>query len=483
MAALERRRDTDLALAYAFELFLEASGPIALGIDLGAALLAPRGLGVVKRHVRQESTERIDLRGTARWPGEIDGPLANSTGKLWIGYRAGQSDRRQTKGWNAKARSANSDSLARQQTLIARSRDAAMNLPPATAAIERNVTFTVGTGLMAIPDLDAELLGLSPEEKAAWTRRIMRDFDEYMSGTDPDAERATTGYTIPSHSVNYEAELTLPSSLSLTGGTPYWIGFIPDSNCGIMLGGESLNSHVLGSSYASPATTYSGGTSGTQIASMTINVQSSASPGGTGIIASSTPVENYTAKIPRYEVNDRAFFNVVRNVDSTNITADGFTELYQANMNGTVGYRHATFWRLMTGNESGWVRTNVTDSNNMLCAATVARGVDTGGTWYEGLAHSTARTTTILGNSVTTTGSNRVVVNLYGQEDDTADTPDTTAVGFTDSYSSHSNPGVVGESLHLSYLTKASAGTVNAENRTLGTLERWQSVTLALIMA
>lgn len=110
------------------------------------------------------------------------------------GYRAGQSDRRQTRGWFARTRSANSDALARQEKLIARSRDAAMNLPPATAAIERNVSFTIGTGLMALPDLDAELLGLTPEEKTAWTSRIMRDFDAYMSSRDPDAERACTGY-------------------------------------------------------------------------------------------------------------------------------------------------------------------------------------------------------------------------------------------------------------------------------------------------
>lgn len=110
------------------------------------------------------------------------------------GYRAGQSDRRQTRGWFARTRSANSDALGRHQTLIARSRDAAMNLPPATAAIERNVTFTIGTGLMALPDLDADLLGLTPEEKAAWTSRLMRDYDTYMSSTDPDAERTSTGY-------------------------------------------------------------------------------------------------------------------------------------------------------------------------------------------------------------------------------------------------------------------------------------------------
>ena len=110
------------------------------------------------------------------------------------GYRAGQSDRRQTRGWFSRPKSANSDGLGRQHDLIGRSRNASMNLPPATAAIERNVTFTIGTGLMAIPDLDAAMLGLTPEEKTAWTQRIMRDYDAYQSSTDPDAERATTGY-------------------------------------------------------------------------------------------------------------------------------------------------------------------------------------------------------------------------------------------------------------------------------------------------
>lgn len=109
------------------------------------------------------------------------------------GYRAGQSDRRQTRGWFARLRGANQDN-ARRGTLIARSRDAAMNLPVATGAIERNVTFTVGTGLMAFPDLDAEQLGLTPEDAATLTLRIARDFDAYLSSTDPDAERTATGY-------------------------------------------------------------------------------------------------------------------------------------------------------------------------------------------------------------------------------------------------------------------------------------------------
>lgn len=108
------------------------------------------------------------------------------------GYRGGQ-DRRSMKGWRAKTRTANADA-AKRDTLIARSRDAAMNMPLATAAIDRRITFVVGTGMMAIPQLDAERLGLDDETAAKLTAQIMRDYDRYMSSTDPDAERSATGY-------------------------------------------------------------------------------------------------------------------------------------------------------------------------------------------------------------------------------------------------------------------------------------------------
>jgi lambda family phage portal protein len=110
------------------------------------------------------------------------------------GYNGGQRNRRQTRGWFARNRSANADTLGDQRTLIARSRDAAMNMPLATAAIERPITFTVGTGLMAIPSLDAKALGLSEEQALELGSTIGRDFDNYMSSTDPDAERTATGY-------------------------------------------------------------------------------------------------------------------------------------------------------------------------------------------------------------------------------------------------------------------------------------------------
>lgn len=125
---------------------------------------------------------------TASAPTEPGGRIAGPGG-----YNGGQSDRRATRGWRARIRSANADA-AQRGTLVARSRDAVMNLPLATALIDRRVTFVVGTGMMAIPQLDAERLGISPDDAALLTAQIMRDYDRYMASRDPDAERVATGY-------------------------------------------------------------------------------------------------------------------------------------------------------------------------------------------------------------------------------------------------------------------------------------------------
>lgn len=139
------------------------------------------------RAVLAKTTALTAAQGLAVEPGgRITGPG---------GFVGGQSDRRQTRGWRARIRSANADS-AQRKTLVARSRDAAMNLPLATALIDRRVTFVVGTGMMAIPQLDAERLGLTADDAAALTAQIMRDYDRYMSSTDPDAERVATGYEL-----------------------------------------------------------------------------------------------------------------------------------------------------------------------------------------------------------------------------------------------------------------------------------------------
>lgn len=147
-----------------------------------AAVSPKRGL---ERLAARASYTAIAASESVSSGGRISGPG---------GYNGGRADRRQTRGWFGRPRSANRDYLPNAKTLIGRSRDAVMNMPLATAAIERNVTFTIGTGLMAIPEIDAELLGLAEEEAEKLTARIGRDYDNYLSSTDPDAERTATGY-------------------------------------------------------------------------------------------------------------------------------------------------------------------------------------------------------------------------------------------------------------------------------------------------
>lgn len=120
------------------------------------------------------------------------GPIGRLTGPS--GYDAGRSGSKGLRGLFRRPRSANADFIGGQKTLIGASRYATMNMPLATAAVERPIEFTIGTGLMAIPDVDAEEVGLTPEQLAPITKRLRVDYDEYMASMDPDAEQSATGY-------------------------------------------------------------------------------------------------------------------------------------------------------------------------------------------------------------------------------------------------------------------------------------------------
>lgn len=129
------------------------------------------------------------------------------------GYRGGRGDRGKRRGWFARARSANADTLPGSERLRATQRDAVMNAPIATAAINRMVTFVVGSGLMALPAIDGEALGLKPEEVEAWHRRIATDYDAYMASKDVDAERKSTGYGL--QAVSYRGAITSGDMLAM----------------------------------------------------------------------------------------------------------------------------------------------------------------------------------------------------------------------------------------------------------------------------
>lgn len=153
-------------------------------IDRMVAAVSPAA--GARRMVARQTMERVAAISAAMPVspgGKISGPG---------GYVGGQNTRA-TRKLKAKARGANQD-MAKLQTLTARSAYAAMNYPLATALVERRVTFTVGTGMMAIPQIDGKRLGLDQDEAALLTATIMRDYDRYMASTDPDVERVATGY-------------------------------------------------------------------------------------------------------------------------------------------------------------------------------------------------------------------------------------------------------------------------------------------------
>lgn len=129
------------------------------------------------------------------------------------GYRGGRGERGKRRGWFARARSANADMLPGSERLRAEQRDAVMNAPIATAAINRMVTAVVGSGLMALPAIDGEALGLTPAQVEEWHRRIAADYDGYMASKDADAERKSTGYGL--QAVSYRGAITSGDILAM----------------------------------------------------------------------------------------------------------------------------------------------------------------------------------------------------------------------------------------------------------------------------
>jgi lambda family phage portal protein len=92
------------------------------------------------------------------------------------GYQGGKRDRRQTRNWRPKQTSANEELASDLPDLRSRSRDLARNVPIATGAINTVVTSVVGDGLVLQSQIDAAVLGLSPEQAEAWQRAAEREF-------------------------------------------------------------------------------------------------------------------------------------------------------------------------------------------------------------------------------------------------------------------------------------------------------------------
>ncbi len=79
-------------------------------------------------------------------------------------YAAGRSDRTATRSWHPSRGSANAEVEGDRPLATGRARSLGRDNPIAASALLTTVAYTVGTGLWPVPQIDAELLGLTDEE-------------------------------------------------------------------------------------------------------------------------------------------------------------------------------------------------------------------------------------------------------------------------------------------------------------------------------
>ncbi len=113
-------------------------------------------------------------------------------------YHGGKSSRRTLAEWKPQAGSADADTLDDLPYLRERSRDLVRNAPIAGGAIATVVSNVVGTGLTMQSTIDADALGLSDQEAAAWQRDTERRWRLWSESVDCDVTRRQTFYGLQS---------------------------------------------------------------------------------------------------------------------------------------------------------------------------------------------------------------------------------------------------------------------------------------------
>jgi len=105
------------------------------------------------------------------------------------GYRTASPNNRHTAGWITTSGSADSDTLGDVQTLRQQSSDLVRNEALPAGIIASNVTAVVGTGIVPQSRINADLLGISPEQAEKWQRAAEAVFCQTADKNHFDAER------------------------------------------------------------------------------------------------------------------------------------------------------------------------------------------------------------------------------------------------------------------------------------------------------
>lgn len=119
------------------------------------------------------------------------------------------------RGWEFYGGSAKEDIEDNIDILRQRSRDAYMGIPTASAALKTMRTNVIAGGLMPAPQIDAEFLGLTPEDAEKLQAQIVREFALWADTPVCDADRVDNFYklqqlTFLSYAMNGDA-IVLPA--------------------------------------------------------------------------------------------------------------------------------------------------------------------------------------------------------------------------------------------------------------------------------
>jgi len=112
------------------------------------------------------------------------------------GFAGASTGRRGLSAWKTTRNSADADLLPDLPVLMERSRDLERNNPIASGAISSTVTSVVGTGLTPRPQVDADFLGMTVEEAAAWNKAATREFALFADSEDCDITRTQDFYQL-----------------------------------------------------------------------------------------------------------------------------------------------------------------------------------------------------------------------------------------------------------------------------------------------
>ena len=92
-------------------------------------------------------------------------------------------------GWLHAGGSSREDIEDNVSVLRQRTRDLYMGVPIANGAVKTMRTNVVGRGLRLKPNIDAEILGLTPEERRSLEKQIEREWNIWAESTDCDMAR------------------------------------------------------------------------------------------------------------------------------------------------------------------------------------------------------------------------------------------------------------------------------------------------------